>query len=106
MHVDIRIMSVGQDFCMLLLTRLHRAGFFGLFRGRYLQPLTIGLSLMLFQQITGQPSVLYYAADIFSKAGFGSSKDATGVSVLLGFFKLVMTGAHSPPLSLASVYMF
>lgn len=47
---------------------------------------------MLFQQITGQPSVLYYAADIFGKAGFGTGKDATGVSVLLGIFKLVMTG--------------
>ncbi|CAL8468142.1 g7681 [Coccomyxa elongata] len=67
-------------------------GFVGLFRGRFLKPLLIGSSLMLFQQITGQPSVLYYAADIFEKAGFGAGKDATGVSVLLGFFKLVMTG--------------
>ena len=49
---------------------------------------------MLFQQITGQPSVLYYAADIFSKAGFSAGKDSTGVSVILGFFKLVMTGEH------------
>jgi len=47
---------------------------------------------MLFQQITGQPSVLYYAADIFNKAGIGAGKDATGVSVILGLFKLVMTG--------------
>lgn len=39
-----------------------RAGFVGLFRGRFLKPLLIGSSLMLFQQITGQPSVLYYAA--------------------------------------------
>ena len=64
----------------------------GLFRGRYLKPLTVGTSLMLFQQITGQPSVLYYAADIFSKAGISTGKDATGVSVILGFFKLIMTG--------------
>lgn len=64
----------------------------GLFRGRYLKPLTVGTSLMLFQQITGQPSVLYYAADIFSKAGIGAGKDATGVSVILGSFKLIMTG--------------
>ena len=77
---------------------LFPAGFLGLFRGRYLKPLTVGISLMLFQQITGQPSVLYYAADIFSKAGIGAGKDATGVSVILGFFKLIMTGkaaAHS-----------
>lgn len=71
------------------------AGFFGLFRGRFLKPLVIGSSLMLFQQITGQPSVLYYAAEIFEKAGFGAGKDATGVSVVLGFFKLIMTGVLS-----------
>ena len=71
---------------------VHRAGFVGLFKGRYLKPLTVGTSLMLFQQITGQPSVLYYAADIFNKAGIDAGKDATGVSVILGVFKLVMTG--------------
>lgn len=47
---------------------------------------------MLFQQITGQPSVLYYATEIFEKAGFASQADASKVSVGLGFFKLVMTG--------------
>ncbi len=45
---------------------------------------------MLFQQITGQPSVLYYAAKIFKDAGFAS--DATKVSAVLGAFKLVATG--------------
>lgn len=73
--------------------RVLAAGFVGLFKGRYLKPLTVGTSLMLFQQITGQPSVLYYAANIFNKAGFSAGKDATGVSVILGLFKLVMTGA-------------
>jgi hypothetical protein len=58
----------------------------------YRRPLTIGVSLMLFQQITGQPSVLYYAAKIFQDAGFTSSTAATGISVVLGFFKLIMTG--------------
>jgi hypothetical protein len=42
------------------------AGFFGLFGGRFLKPLLIGSSLMLFQQITGQPSVLYYAAGMLT----------------------------------------
>ena len=36
------------------------AGFASLFQGSNLRPLTIGMSLMLLQQITGQPSVLYY----------------------------------------------
>jgi len=58
----------------------------------YTQPLLIGTSLMLFQQITGQPSVLYYAAKIFKDAGFSAASDAANVSVLLGVFKLIMTG--------------
>jgi hypothetical protein len=42
-------------------------------------------------QITGQPSVLYYAQQIFQRAGFASGAAAAEVSVLLGAFKLVMT---------------
>lgn len=59
---------------------------------KYRKPLSVGLSLMLFQQITGQPSVLYYAASIFQDAGFGSADSATRISVVLGLFKLVTTG--------------
>jgi sugar porter (SP) family MFS transporter len=51
-----------------------------------------GLSLMLFQQITGQPSVLYYATPIMQRAGFASAAAATQVSVILGGFKFLMTG--------------
>jgi hypothetical protein len=36
--------------------------------------------------------VLYYASNILQDAGFAAGKDAEGVSVLLGGFKLVMTG--------------
>eukprot|EP01023_Acetabularia_acetabulum_P013149 TRINITY_DN16287_c0_g1_i2.p1 TRINITY_DN16287_c0_g1~~TRINITY_DN16287_c0_g1_i2.p1 ORF type:complete len:556 (-),score=93.06 TRINITY_DN16287_c0_g1_i2:290-1795(-) len=63
-----------------------------LMQAKNLKPLLIGLSLMIFQQITGQPSVLYYAAKIFQDAGFAGSQAATGVSVILGLFKLLMTG--------------
>ncbi|KAJ0555869.1 putative major facilitator, sugar transporter, major facilitator superfamily [Helianthus annuus] len=48
--------------------------------------------LVLFQQITGQPSVLYYAASIFQTAGFSAASDATRASIFLGLLKLVMTG--------------
>ncbi|KAF6252911.1 general substrate transporter [Scenedesmus sp. NREL 46B-D3] len=58
---------------------------------RYYRPLLVGMSLMLFQQITGQPSVLYYASQIFERAGFAGGKDAAGIAVLLGGFKLLMT---------------
>eukprot|EP01024_Parvocaulis_polyphysoides_P064047 TRINITY_DN7429_c0_g1_i3.p1 TRINITY_DN7429_c0_g1~~TRINITY_DN7429_c0_g1_i3.p1 ORF type:complete len:543 (-),score=68.63 TRINITY_DN7429_c0_g1_i3:313-1941(-) len=63
-----------------------------LMQQKNLRPLLIGLSLMIFQQITGQPSVLYYAAKIFQDAGFAGAQAATGVSVILGLFKLLMTG--------------
>lgn len=62
-----------------------------LFRRENLRPLYIGVSVIIFQQITGQPSVLYYAEQIFEAAGYDSSSSA-GVSVILGGFKLLMTG--------------
>ncbi|KAF9661403.1 hypothetical protein SADUNF_Sadunf19G0065100 [Salix dunnii] len=62
------------------------------FQGKCLKALTIGAGLVLFQQITGQPSVLYYAASILQSAGFSLASDATRVSILLGLFKLIMTG--------------
>lgn len=45
------------------------ADFSELLRPRYRRPLAIGMSLMLFQQITGQPSVLYYAGGNLGFAG-------------------------------------
>jgi sugar porter (SP) family MFS transporter len=62
-----------------------------LFQKRNLKPLYVGLSVVLFQQITGQPSVLYYAEQVFEAAGYDSNQGA-GVSVILGLFKLIMTG--------------
>ena len=50
------------------------------------QALTIGVGLVLFQQLSGQPSVLYFANRIFEKAGLGYEA-ALGV----GVFKLAMT---------------
>ncbi|XVE62262.1 hypothetical protein DITRI_Ditri06bG0104200 [Diplodiscus trichospermus] len=63
-----------------------------IFHGKCLKALIIGGGLVLFQQITGQPSVLYYAASIFQSAGFSAASDATRVSILLGLLKLIMTG--------------
>lgn len=63
-----------------------------MFRGKYLKAIIIGCGLVLFQQITGQPSVLYYAGSILQNAGFSAASDATRVSILLGLFKLIMTG--------------
>ncbi|XP_020215436.1 D-xylose-proton symporter-like 2 [Cajanus cajan] len=68
------------------------ATFGEMFQGKCLKALWIGAGLVLFQQITGQPSVLYYAASILQSAGFSGASDATRVSIILGFFKLIMTG--------------
>jgi sugar porter (SP) family MFS transporter len=62
-----------------------------LLRRENLRPLYIGISLVLFQQITGQPSVLYYTQQVFTAAGYNSTYSA-GISAILGGFKLVMTG--------------
>ncbi|KAJ4971422.1 hypothetical protein NE237_004521 [Protea cynaroides] len=62
------------------------------FQGPSLKAFVIGGGLVLFQQITGQPSVLYYAASILQSAGFAAAADAARVSVIIGVFKLLMTG--------------
>ncbi|CAK9327004.1 unnamed protein product [Citrullus colocynthis] len=61
------------------------------FQGPSLKAFIIGGGLVLFQQITGQPSVLYYAGPILQNAGFTAASDATRVSVVIGVFKLLMT---------------
>jgi len=48
--------------------------------------LILGFGLVTLQQTTGQPSVLYYANEIFTEAGVGGIG-----AILLGIFKLVMT---------------
>jgi sugar porter (SP) family MFS transporter len=58
---------------------------------RNARALYVGVSLMLFQQITGQPTVLYYATDIFRAAGFASVEEASQTAAVLGAFKLAMT---------------
>ncbi|KAF5176243.1 D-xylose-proton symporter-like 3 protein, partial [Thalictrum thalictroides] len=68
------------------------ASFWEVFQGANLKAFIIGGGLVLFQQITGQPSVLYYAGSILQSAGFSVASDAARVSVIIGLFKLVMTG--------------
>ncbi|KAL3627643.1 hypothetical protein CASFOL_029006 [Castilleja foliolosa] len=62
------------------------------FQGPSLKAFIIGGGLVLFQQITGQPSVLYYAGSILQTAGFAAAADAAKLSVVIGVFKLLMTG--------------
>ncbi|XP_067444559.1 solute carrier family 2, facilitated glucose transporter member 10 [Thunnus thynnus] len=51
----------------------------------------IGLGLVLFQQFTGQPSLLFYASTIFHSVGFQSNASAVLASVGLGLVKVIAT---------------
>ena len=41
--------------------------------------LLIGVGLVFFQQFTGQPNIIYYAADIFRQVGFFCSTAPTSI---------------------------
>mmetsp|Transcript_93620 Transcript_93620/g.146137 ORF Transcript_93620/g.146137 Transcript_93620/m.146137 type:complete len:517 (-) Transcript_93620:361-1911(-) len=56
---------------------------------RYPRPLLIGCGIVFLQQVTGQPSVLYFATNIFKSAGFGSAAALSSVGV--GLVKLLAT---------------
>ncbi|XP_054640044.1 solute carrier family 2, facilitated glucose transporter member 10 [Dunckerocampus dactyliophorus] len=51
----------------------------------------VGLGLVLFQQFTGQPSILFYAPTIFQSAGFQSADSAVLATVGIGLVKVVAT---------------
>lgn len=55
----------------------------------YPKPLFIGCGMMMFQQVTGQPSLLYYAKTVFLSAGIRRS--AAFDSLVLGLVKFVAT---------------
>lgn len=51
----------------------------------------LGLGLVLFQQFTGQPNVLFYASTIFHSVGFQSDSSAVLASLGLGLVKVAAT---------------
>ena len=57
-----------------------------LFDARYRKCLVAGVGVVFLQQVTGQPSILYYANTIFKEAGMSSY-----AAVLTGVFKLFAT---------------
>uniref|UniRef100_A0A7S4R3L6 Hexose transporter 1 n=1 Tax=Alexandrium monilatum TaxID=311494 RepID=A0A7S4R3L6_9DINO len=56
---------------------------------QYPRPMILGCGLVVLEQVTGQPSVLYFATKIFLCAGFGNS--AALPSVGIGLVKLIAT---------------
>ncbi|XP_058989119.1 solute carrier family 2, facilitated glucose transporter member 10 isoform X2 [Mustela lutreola] len=51
----------------------------------------VGLGLVIFQQLTGQPNVLCYASTVFHSVGFRGASSAVLASVGLGAVKVVAT---------------
>ncbi|XP_004687100.1 PREDICTED: solute carrier family 2, facilitated glucose transporter member 10 [Condylura cristata] len=70
-----------------------RYSFLDLFRARdnMRGRTAVGLGLVLFQQLTGQPNVLCYASTIFRSVGFLGASSAVLASVGLGAVKVVAT---------------
>ncbi|CDQ63392.1 unnamed protein product [Oncorhynchus mykiss] len=52
---------------------------------------TIALGLVIFQQFTGQPNVLFYSSTIFQSVGFKSNASAVLASLGLGVVKVIAT---------------
>ncbi|XP_078092285.1 solute carrier family 2, facilitated glucose transporter member 10 [Mustelus asterias] len=67
--------------------------FFDLFRSKdnMRARFLVALGLVLSQQFTGQPNVLYYASTIFRSVGFQSNASAVLASVGLGTVKVITT---------------
>eukprot|EP00092_Neocalanus_flemingeri_P028649 GFUD01031109.1.p1 GENE.GFUD01031109.1~~GFUD01031109.1.p1 ORF type:complete len:561 (-),score=168.17 GFUD01031109.1:412-2094(-) len=53
--------------------------------------LVVGLGLIVAQQLTGQPNILYYATDIAKSVGFCGDFLSASATVLLGLVKVVAT---------------
>ncbi|KAM4842717.1 solute carrier family 2, facilitated glucose transporter member 10 [Thomomys bottae] len=75
--------------------RQPRYSFMDLFRarGNMRGRMALGLGLVLFQQLTGQPNVLSYAATVFRAVGFHGGASAVLASVGLGVAKVAATVA-------------
>jgi len=53
--------------------------------------LVVGLGLVIAQQVTGQPNIMYYATDIAKSVGFCGDLLSATATVLLGVVKVVAT---------------
>ena len=71
-------------FCFSLHPKTTKRDAFAELMGSRVWPATMAsIGVVILQQISGQPSVLYYAATIFEKAGVESS-----ATIAVGWFKV------------------
>lgn len=76
---------------LLEITQMDHLRFPDLFGERFKMPLLIGVGLAIFQQITGNTTIVFYTPTILQMAGFKSASSAILATVLLGGVNLVMT---------------
>jgi len=79
-----------SEVCESLKAVSEKPGFSELCRGGTIRALEIGIFLVIFQQITGQPSVLAYTPQVFRASGLG--KSALTASIIVGVAKFCATG--------------
>ena len=61
-----------------------------LFRAKYKLPVFLAITIGMFNQLTGINALLYYANDIFARAGFSKTSGDLG-AVIIGFTNFVLT---------------
>ncbi|NXO00377.1 GTR12 protein, partial [Rhinopomastus cyanomelas] len=71
----------------------HQYSFLDLFRSKnnMRARMFVGLTLVFFVQITGQPNILYYASTVLKSVGFQSNEAASLASTGVGVVKVVST---------------
>lgn len=70
---------------------VHNYGMISLFQKKYALPLTIGIGLAIFQQVTGINTIIYYAPIIFEMTGLSSNVNAILATVGVGIVNFLMT---------------
>lgn len=87
--VDISIELAEIKSIMEMDNQQSRIKFCELFERRYALPLSIGIGLLLLQQLSGINGIMFYSTYIFKSAGISS---ANAASLGLGAIQVLMTG--------------
>ncbi|KAL1811801.1 hypothetical protein ACET3Z_021866 [Daucus carota] len=78
-HTDISPESAEIREYIESLQQLSDTSFFDLFQRKYTHSLTVGVGLMVLQQLGGVNGITYYASAIFISAGFSSTIGTIGI---------------------------
>jgi sugar porter (SP) family MFS transporter len=85
-NVDAELAAIRED-----LAREGRGSWADLLSAEARAPLTVGVGLAVFQQVTGINAVIYYAPQIFQSAGFQSDAVALGATIGVGVINVLAT---------------